>query len=99
MIPKVRLYGSGRQAKFHTCHWPGCEKRVPPAMWGCKPHWFTLPAILRARVWQFYCPGQEVSKKPSKEYVEVARDIQNWIAERAKSLTPSDTPSLSERVG
>lgn len=22
----------------HHCHWPGCDKLVPPAMWGCYPH-------------------------------------------------------------
>lgn len=24
----------------HHCHWPGCDKPVPPAMWGCKRHWY-----------------------------------------------------------
>lgn len=34
----------------HHCHWPGCNKAVPPAMWGYKAHWFRLPARLRADV-------------------------------------------------
>jgi hypothetical protein len=51
----------------HHCHWPGCEKPVPPVMWGCK-------------VWRTYRPGQEVSKTPSAEYIAVAREVQAWIA-------------------
>lgn len=65
----------------HHCHWTGCTKKVPPAMWGCKTHWFKLPARLRARVWTTYRPGQEVTKDPSAEYLTVAREVQDWIAQ------------------
>ena len=68
----------------HHCHWPGCEKLVPPAMWGCKAHWFKLPASLRSKVWRTYRPGQEITKTPSKEYIAVAREVQAWIAANAK---------------
>ena len=64
----------------HHCHWPGCTKEVPPAMWGCKPHWFALPIRLRNMVWAAYEPGQEITKTPSAEYLEVARQVQEWIA-------------------
>ena len=64
----------------HKCHWPGCPREVPPAMWGCKPHWFRLPADLRRLVWAAYHPGQEITKTPSAAYVTVARLVQNWIA-------------------
>jgi len=64
----------------HHCHWPGCERKVPPAMWGCKSHWFKLPARLRARIWATYRPGQEVSKTPSADYLKVAKEVQQWIA-------------------
>lgn len=67
------------QTRTHTCHWPGCERQVPPAMWGCKPHWFALPRSLRSRIWATYEIGQEVSMTPSKEYLAAARDVQNWI--------------------
>jgi len=65
----------------HTCHWPGCHENVKPAMWGCKYHWFSLPARLRARVWATFKPGQEESKTPSAEYMKVATEVQEWIAE------------------
>lgn len=68
----------------HHCHWPGCTKSVPPAMWGCKAHWFKLPLRLRNKIWATYRPGQEVSKDPSAEYLAVAHEIQEWIAQGQK---------------
>ncbi len=62
----------------HTCHWPSCTKEVPPALWGCKPHWFALPKPLRDRIWATYVPGQEIRKDPSPEYVAVAIEVQAW---------------------
>jgi hypothetical protein len=69
----------GRTAGHH-CHWPGCQRRVPPAAWGCKAHWYALPASLRRKVWATFRPGQEATKTPSRAYVEVAREVQAWIA-------------------
>lgn len=63
----------------HTCHWPGCETLVAPALWGCGKHWFTLPRLLRLRVWGAYRPGQEQDKKPSEKYIEVMNEVQEWI--------------------
>jgi hypothetical protein len=68
----------------HHCHWPGCEKRVPAAMWGCYHHWMKLPKRLRDKVWAAYRPGQEISKTPSRAYLEVAREVQEWIKEHAE---------------
>ena len=64
----------------HTCHWPGCGRTVPPKLWGCKDHWYQLPPALRARIWSTYRSGQEISKTPSREYIEAARDVHAWIA-------------------
>lgn len=72
----------GKALLKHHCHWPGCGKEVPPAMWGCKGHWFALPKDLRDLVWQTYRPGQEVSKKPSPQYIDAARRVRNWILEQ-----------------
>lgn len=76
---------SRKGASGHHCHWPGCDKPVPPAMWGCKAHWFKLPQALRNKVWRAYRPGQEISKTPSAEYVAVAREVQAWIAANSKT--------------
>ena len=63
----------------HTCHWPGCDKAVPPAMWGCGPHWFTLPKAARDDILSTYRKGQEIDKRPSADYVRVAQAVQEWI--------------------
>ena len=75
MTSKADYVRAQGQTRKHHCHWPGCEKQVPPAMWGCKGHWFTLPAGLRARVWATYKPGQEVNGTPSVAYIEAAKAV------------------------
>jgi hypothetical protein len=73
-----------RQTRNHECHWPGCERQVPPAMWGCKTHWFKLPKALRDRIWLTYEPGQEIDGTPSDDYIAVAHEVQRWILDRAE---------------
>ena len=63
----------------HVCHWPGCERKVPPSLWGCKPHWYRLPMELRDEIWAHYRPGQEIDKLVSIEYMETALRVQDWI--------------------
>lgn len=36
MSAKADYARSQGQTREHHCHWPGCDKQVPPAMWGCK---------------------------------------------------------------
>lgn len=67
------------RAGNHHCHWPGCDKMVPPAQWGCTQHWYKLPRALRSKIWAAYRVGQEDSKTPSSRYIEVARETQQWI--------------------
>lgn len=67
------------QTRPHHCHWPGCDKQVPPAMWGCRKHWFALPAEIRSRIWAAYRPGQEEDMDVSRAYAEAARAAQDWI--------------------
>jgi transcriptional regulator with XRE-family HTH domain len=78
---KVRHVLRAKQDRDHECHWPGCDTQVPPARWGCRKHWFMLPKALRDRVWASYRPGQEVAMTPSREYLAVAREVQDWIRE------------------
>lgn len=76
---KVAHVKSAKPERGHTCHWPGCTRHVPPAMWGCREHWYALPKNLRDKIWATYQIGQEISKTPSREYVNVAREVQEWI--------------------
>lgn len=65
----------------HTCHATGCEVNVPPAMLMCKRHWYMVPRPLRDRVWRLYRPGQEIDKRPTREYLEAAEAAIAAVAE------------------
>lgn len=76
----VRAQAKRNTTFDHHCHWTGCNASVPPAMWGCRKHWYMLPADLRARIFRAYRPGQEITKTPSADYIAVAREVRDWIA-------------------
>lgn len=76
---KAEYVKSQGQTRRHHCHWPDCNAQVPPAMWGCKKHWFMLPKTLRDKIWATYQPGQEVTLTPSAAYLEAAQEVQDWI--------------------
>lgn len=80
MNSKATYVRRQRQTRSHACHWPACTQQVPPAMWGCRDHWFRLPKQLRNRIWAHYMPGQEVRMDPTDEYLAVAAEAQVWIA-------------------
>lgn len=76
---------AAKQTRSHTCHWPGCDKQVPPAIWGCRPHWYSLPKRLRDAIWKAYRPGQEETMTPSEAYLDVAYAAQKWIREHGRT--------------
>lgn len=80
-MTKAGYVRSQRQTRNHHCHWPGCNRQVPPAMWGCKDHWFKLPNKIRDEIWRTYKPGQEKTMTPSIEYLRAAGAAQHWIKE------------------
>ena len=82
MATKADYVRSQVQTRAHHCHWPGCAKQVPPTMWGCPTHWFSLPPRLRALIWRTYRPGQEIDGTPDDDYLAAARKVQEWIASR-----------------
>ena len=65
----------------HTCHAKNCQKAVPPKMFMCKTHWFALPKEHRDEIWRLYKPGQEVTKTPSREYLNAAEAAIKWLAD------------------
>lgn len=69
----------------HWCHWPGCDKQVPPRLWGCQKHWFMLPLEIRNKILGAYVKGQEISKAPSRRYIEAALEARQWIKLRKES--------------
>jgi uncharacterized protein (DUF3820 family) len=57
----------------HVCHAEGCNVSTEPRMLFCLKHWRMVPASIQRAVWREYRPGQERDKKPSAEYLVVAR--------------------------
>lgn len=98
---KVQYVVRQGQTRNHHCHWPGCERQVPPAVWGCRPHWFTLPKDLRDRIWRTYKIGQEVKGTPSTEYIAAARAVQAWIDSLppATQAAPAKPPVVNPQTG
>lgn len=76
---KVAHVRAAGQTRRHHCHWPGCKQQVPPAMWGCRHHWYSLPTDLRRGIWRSYVPGQEITGRPTAAYIAAARAVQAWI--------------------
>lgn len=93
---KVRHVLHGSQTRDHHCHWPGCNRQVPPARWGCKPHWYQLPADIRQRIWTSYQIGQEATRTPSPEYIAAAKAAQDWIRAQGADAQCGDAGQLNE---
>lgn len=66
----------------HHCHATGCKVAVPPVMFFCKGHWFSLPKPMRDAIWKTYRPGQCDDWNISHEYANAARTAVRYIAEK-----------------
>lgn len=91
------------RAEAHTCHAEGCEKRVPPRLLMCGPHWRMVPYGLKLAVWASYEKGQEKldgsAPLPSEEYLEAAREAIESVAEKEGHRTlGSDESAASGSV-
>lgn len=89
---------AAKQTRSHHCHWPDCPEQVPPASWGCRAHWFTLPKNIRDRIWDAYRPGQEKTMSPSGQYLDAADAAQKWIAARSAPRAQAAKPAPSSAV-
>ena len=64
----------------HVCHARGCNVQVPPKMFMCRRHWFTLPKSMRDAIWREYQPGQEQRKvAPTSTYYDVTDQAIKWL--------------------
>jgi hypothetical protein len=63
----------------HKCHHPDCNEPVDPSKWGCKFHWAMVPKSMKKRLQSTYKPGQEITKKCSREYLDAAYAIRLHI--------------------
>ena len=66
---------------MHFCLWPGCPSEVADHFWGCRQHWFSLPAKIRNEISRTYQPGQcwEGDVEPSTGWLEAAAAAHDWI--------------------
>ena len=65
---------------LHVCHARGCTIPVPPKLFMCKRHWFSLPKIMRDAVWREYQPGQEQRKvSVTQAYLDVTDEAIDWL--------------------
>lgn len=74
----------------HTCHARNCTTPVPAKLLMCLKHWRMVPLALQRAVWRYYRPGQEVDKKPSRDYLAAARAAIDAVAaiEAKEKQTP-----------
>lgn len=66
----------------HECHAHGCNVEVPPKLFMCKPHWYSLRKKIRDAIWDEYRPGQETDKNPSERYMAVQQRAVAEVAYR-----------------
>lgn len=74
------------RAPTHHCHWPGCQKEVPPRLWGCLEHWNKLPAAIKRGILSTYVPGQELTMNPSAAYIAAAKAAREWALEYKSAM-------------
>lgn len=75
----------------HECHAHGCNVAVPPSMFMCRRHWYSLRKPLRDAIWREYRPGQEDDKNPSARYMAIQR-----LAVAEVAFRPNDEQAARE---
>lgn len=66
----------------HTCHAYNCNRPVPPEMFMCRPHWFSLPKPLRNNIWTAYRNGQCDDYQISRAYANAAQAAIHFLAKK-----------------
>lgn len=79
----------------HRCHAIGCGAAVKPEMLMCRRHWFTVPKVLRDRVWATYRDGQCDDMSPSGSYCDAAKAAVLAVAKRLGIAVTGDEPELT----
>jgi hypothetical protein len=72
----------------HHCHWPGCDKEVPPKMWGCKTCYLKVLEIKSGL-------RQEITKDPSDEYMKAIIEAKIFCL-RYNAIIKGNKPGLSQ---
>lgn len=64
----------------HLCHAKNCTIAVPPRLLMCIRHWRMVPLDIQRLVWKHYRPGQEIDKRPTREYLAVMQQAIDAVA-------------------
>lgn len=83
--------GGAQRAWTHRCHAAGCETAVAPKLLMCVKHWRMVPRLVQQQVWATYRAGQEVDKRPSRDYLAAADAAIAAVAaaERRRAAPPA----------
>ena len=71
----------------HKCHAVNCDIEIKPKLFMCRKHWFSLPLETRIAIWDNYQRGQEVTKTPSKSYLEITKAAIEWLAKKEGKIS------------
>jgi hypothetical protein len=63
----------------HECLWPDCGRLIPLSHWGCKAHWYKLPAQLRTRIGRAYRAGVDTGTHPTRGWRRAHAEALAWI--------------------
>lgn len=79
----------------HGCHAIGCRTKVPPVMFMCRKHWFSLTPTLRKRIMDTYRPGQCDDLNISQEYADAATESVVFLAKKEGLSHDPSQPELA----
>lgn len=65
----------------HTCHANHCRNEIPSGMLMCRRHWAMVPSNIKTALLREQRPDQEPHKRPSEDYLRVAANAINAVAE------------------
>lgn len=75
----------------HNCHAIGCNIETRPALLMCLNHWRLVPDFCKRQINKTYRRGQEIDKRPSKEYLQAAKRAVIAVAQiEGKPTDPLD---------
>lgn len=70
----------------HKCHADNCTNKIPPSKFMCAEHWALVDSKLKQRILDTYIEGQEKSKRPSRAYLQAAREAICDVMSKEKEL-------------
>ena len=67
----------------YVCQAAGCKTIIPPSMFLCRVHWFSLPEPMRAEIIVEELARETKDNLPNAALVAAVARAREWIAEHA----------------